>query len=235
MSRQLSEFLEVGFHGDKYLLELVFAAARRCEQFVETGTNVGSSICYLARHFPKLPCYSCEPDKESCEFARRKAAPFPNAQINHEPSPQFLHTLAKQVPGLASRETLFWLDSHGYGFRWPLREEVEFITTRFDSACIFIDDFKVPGQPQFLFDEYDGQICGMELIAGSLAKKSDYRFILPDFDHVRPRRRAGNSRRHPGQGHRFYAAASRIISSDTSSLAPGDHSLTRRFNSSIDG
>lgn len=181
MSRQLSPFLELGFHGDKYLIELVFAAARRCGQFIETGTNVGSSVVYLAKNFPKLPCYSCEPDKEACDFARGKAAALPNVQISNELSPQFLHTLQGKVPGLCARETMFWLDSHGYGFRWPLRDEVEFITTRFDSACIFIDDFKVPGQPQFLFDEYDGQVCGLEEIAGGLAKKSDYRFILPTY------------------------------------------------------
>lgn len=181
MSRQLSEFLDVGFHGDKYLIELVFAAARRCEQFIETGTNVGSSLVYLAKNFPQLPCYSCDPDKESCNFARQQAAALPHVQIENEASPQFLHLLAKKQPGLCGRETLCWLDSHGYGFCWPLKEEVEFITNRFESACIFIDDFQVPGRPQFLFDEYDGQVCGAKLIAGSLAKKTDYKFILPTY------------------------------------------------------
>lgn len=181
MSRELSPFLEIGFHGDKYLIELIFAAARQCAQFVETGANVGSSLCHLAKTFPQLPCFSCEPDKEAFQFARQKAAALPNARLFHEPSPQFLHTLAAQQPGFCDKETLFWLDSHGFGFHWPLREEIEFITSRFATACIFIDDFKVPGQPQFLFDEYDGQVCGRELIDGGLAKKSDYRFVLPCY------------------------------------------------------
>jgi hypothetical protein len=181
MSRQLSEFLDIGFHGDKYLVEMAFAAAQRCEQFVETGTNVGSSLVYLAKLFPNLPCYSCEPDKESCLVAHKQAMGLANVRIFHEASPRFLHLVAAQVPGLCGRETLFWLDSHGHGFRWPLKDEIEFITSRFDSACLFIDDFQVPGQPQFLFDEYDGQICGFDLIEGSFAKRTDYRFILPCY------------------------------------------------------
>jgi len=181
MGRQLSEFLEIGFHGDKYLIELVFAAAQRCAQFVETGTNVGSSLCYLAGNFPKLQCYSCEPDKEAFQFARQKASALANVRLFNEASPQFLHTVAGKVPGFCGLETLFWLDSHGYGFRWPLREEIEFITGNFESAYIFIDDFQVPGRPQFLFDEYDGQICGLELIADRLKKNLDYRFTYPCY------------------------------------------------------
>jgi hypothetical protein len=181
MSRQLSQFLDIGFHGDKYLIELVFAAAQRCSQFVETGANVGSSLCYLAGNFPRLQCYSCEPDAEAFQFARQKAGALANVRLYHEASPQFFHTVAGQQPGFCGRDTVFWLDSHGYGFRWPLREEIEFITGHFDSAHIFIDDFKVPGQPQFLFDEYDGQICGLELIADRLAKNLDYRFTFPCY------------------------------------------------------
>ena len=183
MSRPLAQFLDVGFHGDKYLIELVFAAARRSAQFVETGTNVGSSLVYLATNFPKLPCFSCEPDNESCNFAKEKAAKLPNARICQEASPRFLHWLLEQDAGFCERETLFWLDSHGHGFRWPLQEEVEFITSRFENASLFIDDFQVPGQPQFQFDEYDGQICGMELIRKSFARRAGpgYRVILPRY------------------------------------------------------
>jgi hypothetical protein len=181
MRRQLSQFLEIGFHGDKYLIDLVFAATQQCSQFVETGANVGSSLCYLARNFPGVQCYSCEPDRESFEFARQKAAKLANVHLYHEASPQFFHTVTGQQPGFCGRDTVFWLDSHGHGFRWPLREEIEFITGHFESAFVFIDDFKVPGQPQFLFDEYEGQTCGLELIADSLTKNLDYRFILPSY------------------------------------------------------
>jgi hypothetical protein len=193
MTRPLSQFFEIGFHGDKYLIDMVFGAARRSRQFVETGCNVGSSLCYLARHFPDLPCSSCEPDDAAFRFAREQAAPMRNAQVFHEASPDFLHAMAARDPQFCQRETIFWLDSHGYGFRWPLREEIEFITSRFSSAFIFIDDFQVPGQPQFLFDEYDGQVCGLDWIAAGFHARQDYRLVYPCY-------REKTSTHHPLKG-----------------------------------
>ena len=182
MSRELTPFLDLGFHGDRYLIELVFAAARRSTQFIETGTNVGSSLHYFAKNFPQIRCYSCEPDEGSARFAREKTKPLANARVYHEFSPAFLHTLAKEDPAILGRkETIFWLDSHGFGFQWPLKDEVEFITSRFPGGFLFIDDFKVPGRPQFLFDEYNGQICGFEMIASSLARGRRYRLFYPCY------------------------------------------------------
>jgi len=181
MNRQLSPFLDMGFHGDKYLIELVFASAMQCAQFIETGTNVGSSLHYIAKNFPQMACYSCEPDLEAFRFARDKTQSFANVQVYHEPSPEFLFSLTDRNAGLSQRASLFWLDSHGYGFRWPLKEEVSFITRTFPRACVFIDDFKVPGQPQFSFDEYDGQVCGFDHIEASLKPGIPYRMIYPDY------------------------------------------------------
>jgi hypothetical protein len=178
MSRQLSEFLDTGFHGDKYLIDLVFAAAQRCSTFVETGANVGSSLCYLAKNFPKLECHSCEPDPAACAAAREHAAELTNVTLANEKSPEFLYSLEKMI---SAGRTLFWLDSHGYGFRWPLKEEIAFITRTSPSAYVFIDDFKVPGQPQFMFDEYDGQVCGFEEIEGSFMPGLPCRIVYPSY------------------------------------------------------
>jgi hypothetical protein len=178
MSRQLSQFFDIGFHGDTYLIELVFAAAQRCSQFVETGANVGSSLCYLARNFPRLQCYSCEPDADAFDAARRNAAQLRNVELTHEKSPEFLHGLEKTI---AMGRTLFWLDSHGYGFRWPLKEEIAFITRTCPGACVFIDDFKVPGQEQFLFDEYDGQVCGFDEIEASFKPGLACHIVYPTY------------------------------------------------------
>jgi len=178
MSRQLSQFFDIGFHGDRYLIELVFAAAQRCSQFVETGANVGSSLCYLARNFPRLQCYSCEPDAAACAAARKNARELSNVKVAHEKSAEFLCGLEKTI---ATGRTLFWLDSHGYGFSWPLKEEIAFITRTAPGACVFIDDFKVPGQPQFLYDEYDGQVCGFDEIEGSFKPGLACHLVYPTY------------------------------------------------------
>ncbi len=178
MSRQLSQFFDLGFHGDKYLIQMVFAAAQRCSQFVETGANVGSSLCYLARNFPQLQCHSCEPDADAFAAARKNAEKLANVKLTNGRSPEFLIGLEKTI---GAGRTLFWLDSHGYGFRWPLKEEIAFITRTSPGACVFVDDFKVPGQPQFLFDEYDGQVCGFEQIAGSIKPRLNCRIVYPAY------------------------------------------------------
>ncbi|MGD1084274.1 MAG: hypothetical protein ABSA47_05905 [Verrucomicrobiota bacterium] len=182
MSRALSQFFDVGFHGDKFLMDFVEAAARRSVQFVETGANVGSTLCYFAARHPLIRCYSCEPDAASCQFARRKAQGLKNARVCHQSSPEFLATLVKEDPSMLTRkETIFWLDSHGWGFPWPLCQEVEFVTRNFAGAWLFIDDFKVPGQSQFLYDEYDGQVCAFETIANSMKPAVDYRLYYPKY------------------------------------------------------
>ena len=66
--------VELGFHGDAYLLALVDALLDRAEAFVETGTNVGSTLRYVAARRPQLPCLSCEPDPEALFKQRMEQA-----------------------------------------------------------------------------------------------------------------------------------------------------------------
>lgn len=75
----------------------------------------------------------------------------------------------------------FWLDAHGAGYQWPLREEVRFVTeTMPSSSAMMIDDFQIPGQPQFGYDKYRGQVCNLEFIRNSLAPRK-YFLILPTY------------------------------------------------------
>jgi hypothetical protein len=178
MRREISAFLEKGFHGDDYLIGMNFAAAERCCQAVETGSNVGSSLCFLAGKFPGMPCSACEPDAEAWAVARRHAAELKSVTLVNEKSPEFLYALEKTI---AAGRTLFWLDAHGYGFKWPLKEEIGFITRTCPGASVFIDDFKVPGQPQFLFDEYDGQVCGFDEKEGSFKPGLACHLVYPAY------------------------------------------------------
>jgi len=62
MSSRSLQSLPVGFHGDRHLLRLIDLLAARAHTFLETGSNVGSTLGYVARRFPALDCISCEPD-----------------------------------------------------------------------------------------------------------------------------------------------------------------------------
>lgn len=180
--RQKSPLLEKGFHCDEYLLSFVDSLVQKCEVFVETGTNVGSTLAYVARKYPHLQCFSCEPDKESFEEARKNTKDLGNVELLNVLSQDFISVLAGKGKELFSKEALFWLDAHGYGFKWPLKEELSFITDNFASGFIFIDDFKVPGMDCFKYDVYQDQTCSLEFVKNALSAKHEYRLYYPGYN-----------------------------------------------------
>jgi hypothetical protein len=178
--RQLSPFYEVGFHGDAYLIEIAHHLLGKSSCFIETGANVGSTLAYVARNFPRVHCLSCEPDLQAYQVAGANVASFPNVELFNETSQQFIDrlNLRKQI---FDRQCVFWLDAHGFGFEWPLRAEIEFITHRFESGYILIDDFLVPGQNQFKYDEYKGQTCSFEFIKNAIKENLQYVLYYPNY------------------------------------------------------
>ncbi len=181
LRRELTPLLDEGFHGDRHLLELVAWLAAHAHAFIETGANVGTTARYVARTFDHLKVYSCESDARACAAARRHLAPFANAQIVQRESPAFLYELHERNPELARQRNLYWLDAHGYGYRWPLVDEVAFLTSRLDRALVMIDDFRVPGRPEFRYDAYGGQVCCFETIAPALCRGRSYTLVYPDY------------------------------------------------------
>lgn len=179
--RQVSSFLNLGFHGDRYLLDVVDVIAQRCESFVETGTNVGSTLAYVAKRYPKIKCVSCEPDGPAFEEASKNTAGLGNILLYNELSQDFIGRIDREMPELFERNTLFWLDAHGYGFKWPLKEELAFITGKFRKGFILIDDFKVPGLDCFKYDVYKDQVCSFEFIKDSLKPGVEYELFYPDY------------------------------------------------------
>ena len=170
-----------GFHGDKYLLELAGQVLKDASVFIETGTNMGSTLAYVARNHPKVRCISCEPDPSAFGEAIKNTNSLPNVFIFNEPSQQFIENLFSRFGLLLNGKAAFWLDAHGYGFQWPLREEVAFITGKFENACILIDDFKVPGLEMFGYDQHGDQTCSWEYIRGSLNPDRQYELYYPGY------------------------------------------------------
>jgi hypothetical protein len=181
LSRQTSIFFEKGFHGDKYLLQLVDTLVTDCLAFIETGTNVGSTLAYVARTYPHLQCFSCEPDQGAFQEALKNTTGLDNVWLYNETSQQHIERLKAEQPTLFTQKVLFWLDAHGYGFEWPLREEIAFITHHFTRPYILIDDFKVPDLDIFLYDEYQNQVCSFDYIQQSINPDLTYRLYYPAY------------------------------------------------------
>jgi FkbM family methyltransferase len=192
-TRRQSPFLDVGFHGDRYLLQLVDYLAGECSIFIETGSNVGSTLAYFATHNPAIQCFSCEPSESAYDKAMQNAGKYDNVSIFNGLSQDFIKYLETNKTALFSESCLFWLDAHGYGFDWPLREEIEFITKQFDTGFILIDDFMVPGREQFGYDTYKDQTCSYEFIKDSINPKKAYQLYYPTY-------KDRTSRHHPLRG-----------------------------------
>lgn len=179
-----STLLPSGFHGDMYLLNLVDFLIKDCKYFIETGTNIGSTLAYVAREYPKVKCLSCEPEISAYNNAINNTKRLKNVSIFNETSQVFIKRLNKIDEKIFNEKVLFWLDAHGIGFNWPLKEEISFITYNFESAYILIDDFKVPKLDCFGFDTYQGQICSYEYIKSSINSKIEHIVCYPNYSDI---------------------------------------------------
>lgn len=179
--RQISNFVDTGFHGDEYLLKLAHHLVANSSVFIETGANVGSTLAYVARNYPELRCFSCEPDNTAYEAAMKNAGTFPNVSLLHGTSEEFISYLDENEDWIFSEPCFFWLDAHGYGFEWPLKDELKFITQKFKTGYILIDDFKVPGRDDFIYDIYQDQICSYDFVKDSLNAGKAYQLYYPKY------------------------------------------------------
>ncbi len=176
-----------GFHGDTFLLRLVELLAKDATVFLETGSNVGSTLGDVARRYPHLACLSCEPDPAAHDAAQRYATIRSDVQVYQETSQEFMERIRIGGQALYVEPILAWLDAHDYGFEWPLREEIAFLTENFERGAILIDDFQVPGRPEFGWDQYDGHLCSFPYIQGSISEKVAYRLSYPTYsEHTSP-------------------------------------------------
>jgi hypothetical protein len=178
--RKIATFLNTGFHGDKVIHKILDPLFEKCEYFIETGTNVGSTLAFVASRYPNIKCFSCEPHKESYKAATANTANFENVKIFNTDSLNFMKEL-EQI-NFQGKKVVSWLDAHGYGFEWPLKEEVEFFTSnKFESIAVMIDDFQVPEIEEFKWDKYNGQECTLDFIKDSINKERSFHFYYPNY------------------------------------------------------
>lgn len=179
--RKIDPTFEVGFHGDRYLLNFVRPLLQQAQYFLETGANVGTTLGYVGKNYPHLTLYSCEPDAKAYATAKNHVSSLPNVHLYNELSPEFLYDRHIEQPQLATSRNFYWLDAHSYGYKWPLRDEIRFITQENASAVIAIDDSQIPGRPEFKYMEDGGQICNMDYITEALAAGKQYQLVYPTY------------------------------------------------------
>ena len=118
---------------------------------VETGTFRGSSCEFLAQVTGK-PVHTVEAEPRFHGFARRRLMGYPDVEVSLGDSRAFLARLAADS-STTDATGLFYLEAHWHE-DLPLVEELEIISAAWQRAVIMIDDFEVPGDPGYGFDDY---------------------------------------------------------------------------------
>lgn len=136
------------FNGDAIEQELVklLVPVMGIDHIIETGTFLGHTTTFLARSFPSLPIETVEIDEKFVARARRNLGACHNVTIHHADSAVLL---SDRAGSYAAGNPLFYLDAH-WDPELPLASELAAIMA-LARAALIIDDFKVPGRPDYAF------------------------------------------------------------------------------------
>ena len=149
------------FNGQEGRKALVLTALQRLQprSILETGTFRGTTTRFFAENFSG-PVYTCEIDKRWYLTAQRSFLGFPSIEIDLDDSRAFLLRKLANVEG----PVLIYLDAH-WSSDLPLAREIEIIISSSIDAVVFIDDFAVPGDRGYSFDDYGpGKRLTIELL-----------------------------------------------------------------------
>jgi predicted O-methyltransferase YrrM len=118
---------------------------------VETGTYRGETTAFLA-DVTGAPTYSVEAVSRYHHYAVWRLSGRSEVRLYKGDSRLFLEGLGTDER-LANRLALFYLDAH-WSEDLPLAEELRTIAAKWPDAIVLIDDFQVPGDPGYGFDDY---------------------------------------------------------------------------------
>jgi hypothetical protein len=143
-------------------------ATLRFGAIVETGTWTGDTTGYMAE-VSRLPVFSGELNYRFHTIAKMRLVDLPGITLRNMDSRNFITELA-QEPAMTERNTFFYLDAHWYN-DLPLAEEIDLIASHWKQFVIMIDDFQVPGDDGYGYDDYGpGNALTPEYIAPLLAR-----------------------------------------------------------------
>lgn len=125
---------------------------QRClfEAVVETGTYRGESTVFFAS--TGLPVYSSEVNPRYLGYAQLRLWSRSNVHFCLADSRQFLRRLIRDST-VPKDGVFFYLDAHWHD-DLPLREEIDLIFRHWARPVVMVDDFQVPDDSGYRFDDY---------------------------------------------------------------------------------
>jgi hypothetical protein len=154
---------EIGFNGQQARKRIFrdLMDALQFDAIIETGTWTGNTTGYMAET-TGLPVWSCELNHRFHFISKTRLADFPEVHLALGDSRSFLAGL---LQGELARQRLFYyLDAHWYD-DLPLVEELGLIGSKCDNFVVMIDDFQVPEDSGYKYDDYGpGKALALGLI-----------------------------------------------------------------------
>lgn len=138
-----------GQTGRQQIFEAILRGARY-EAIVETGTLLGNTTGWM-HHVTGLPVHTTEINKHFHLLAARRLAAYGSIRLEVGDSVQFLGHLAASP--LTRQRAFFYLDAHWYE-SLPLAEELRLIAAHWHDFVVMVDDFEVPGDEGYGYDDY---------------------------------------------------------------------------------
>lgn len=132
------------------------------ESVVETGTFRGMTTQFLAALTDRR-IVGIEAMPRFAEFARRRCVSYENVEIVQSDSRSHLKSLMPELVG----PVFFYLDAHWY-LDLPLHDELWLIADSGIPSVVMVDDFEVPDDPGYGFDDYGaGKRLSHEILLGA--------------------------------------------------------------------
>ena len=121
------------------------------DRILETGTFRGTSTEFFATVF-QTPVHTVESNARYCVDSRQRLATEPGVTVELGDSRTFLERYFDQAN--VREQTLFvYLDAH-WEEDLPLAEELAAIARATTRCIVMIDDFQVPGDSGYAYDDY---------------------------------------------------------------------------------
>lgn len=150
-----------------------------CTSFVETGTLWGHTAGFVRRVF-NTPVYTSEIYSTYYLVSRANLVWANKVNIFRSDSRDFLASICHQAT--IGGNPMFYLDAHWYDYL-PLPDELVHIGENCRQAVIVIDDFYVPSDPRFNYDEYPGVRIDLEVLQKTLLRhRDDVTIYLPCYN-----------------------------------------------------
>ena len=135
----------------RHIFEAILALLRP-SAIIETGTYLGTTTEFMAQ--AGVPVYTIEANRRNYGFSLARLRRKPNVMLRLGDSRGELRALFEGPLRCESDEVLFaYLDAH-WNAELPLAEELEIIFSRCPAAIVMVDDFQVPFDPGYGYDDY---------------------------------------------------------------------------------